>query len=158
MRREANLPAQLSRPGRKVFSICCEKAACFPSEVRRHCSAAHRAEELRATRSAAKAAYASPKGKVTRFRACADSIFKQHCLRIKHRDLAARCARVLQNCFALSENRGRRECRMPNAPAASCVKKQTHELVTTVTPDSTRHSPRNGFTAYFALSPVTRLV
>src|SRR5258706_11516856 len=99
-----------------------------------------------------------PRGKVTRFRACADSIFKQRCLRIKHRDLAARCARVLQNCFALSENRGRRECRMPNAPAASCVKKQTHELVTTVTPDSTRHSPRNGFTAYFALSPVTRLV
>jgi hypothetical protein len=25
------------------------------------------------------------------------------------------------------DNRGRRECRMPNAPAASCVKKQTHE-------------------------------
>jgi hypothetical protein len=26
-----------------------------------------------------------------------------------------------------SINRGRRECRVPNAPAASCVKKQTHE-------------------------------
>src|SRR5258705_8392713 len=31
-------------------------------------------------------------------------------------------------------------------------------VVTTVTPEITRHSPRNGFTAYFALSPVTRLV
>ena len=31
-------------------------------------------------------------------------------------------------------------------------------VVTTVTPENTRHSPRNGFTAYFALSPVTRLV
>jgi hypothetical protein len=35
--------------------------------------------------------------------------------------------------------------------------KKAHELVTTVTPEITRHSPRNGFTAYFALSPVTRL-
>src|SRR5712671_6146864 len=25
------------------------------------------------------------------------------------------------------DNRGRRECRAPNAPAASCIKKQTHE-------------------------------
>src|SRR6478736_3168885 len=33
------------------------------------------------------------------------------------------------------EIRGRRECRARNAPAASCVKKQTHELVTTVTPE-----------------------
>ena len=31
-------------------------------------------------------------------------------------------------------------------------------VVTTVTPETTRHSPRNGFTAYFVLSPVTRLV
>jgi len=31
-------------------------------------------------------------------------------------------------------------------------------IVTTVTPEITRHSPRNGFTAYFALSPVTTLV
>jgi hypothetical protein len=67
-------------------------------------------------------------------------------------------ARVLQKLSCRSVNRGRRECRALNAPAASCVKKQTHELVTTVTPEITRHSPRNGFTAYFALSPVTRLV
>src|SRR5258708_3189020 len=43
---------------------------------------------------------------------------------------------VLQKPFAPRDNRGRRECRALNAPAASCVKKQTHELVTTVTPDS----------------------
>src|SRR6202795_2103667 len=28
-------------------------------------------------------------------------------------------------------------------------------VVTTVTPEIARHSPRNGFTAYFALSPAT---
>jgi hypothetical protein len=37
------------------------------------------------------------------------------------------------------------------------MKKHT-SIVTTVTPEIIRHSPRNGFTAYFALSPVTRLV
>ena len=58
-----------------------------------------------------------------------------------------------------SEIRGRRECRALDAPAASCVIKNKHtSVVTTVTPEITRHSPRNGFTAYFALSPVTRLV
>jgi hypothetical protein len=31
-------------------------------------------------------------------------------------------------------------------------------VVTTVTPEITRHSPRNGFTAYFALSPAIGLV
>jgi hypothetical protein len=36
--------------------------------------------------------------------------------------------------------------------------KEHTSIVTTVTPEITRHSPRNGFTAYFALSPVTRLV
>jgi hypothetical protein len=48
---------------------------------------------------------------------------------------------------------------MPNAPAASRAKMIKHtSVVTTVTPEITRHSPRNGFTAYFALSPVTTLV
>jgi hypothetical protein len=36
------------------------------------------------------------------------------------RDLAARCARGVQEASALKD-RGRRECRVPNAPAASCV-------------------------------------
>src|SRR5437588_10082323 len=45
-----------------------------------------------------------------------------------------------------SKNRGRRECRVPNAPAASRAKMKKHdELVTTGSPDQARHSPRNGF-------------
>ena len=51
-------------------------------------------------------------------------------------------------------------------PDAQCIrsldterKRATeHSIVTTVTPEITRHSPRNGFTAYFVISPVTRLV
>src|SRR6266403_5045802 len=39
-----------------------------------------------------------------------------------------------------------------------CDKKQTHERSHHGHTGTTRHSPRNGFTAYFALSPVTRLV
>src|SRR5258706_2569512 len=39
-----------------------------------------------------------------------------------------------------------------------CDKKQTHEHSHHGHTGTTRHSPRNGFTAYFALSPVTRLV
>src|SRR5258706_7038166 len=65
--------------------------------------------------------------------------------------------------------RGRRECRALNAPAASCVKKQTHELVTTVTPDSpgipramvlrlTSRSPRRpGFVVTVACASSRRL-
>src|SRR5258706_11705959 len=73
------------------------------------------------------------------------------------RDPAARCVRVVQHCSP-QKIRGRRECRAHDAPAASCVKKQTHERSHHGHTGTTRHSPRNGFTAYFALSPVTRLV
>src|SRR6266403_4734072 len=38
-------------------------------------------------------------------------------LEIYLRDPAARCARGLQKSFRLSDNRGRRECRVPAAPA-----------------------------------------
>src|SRR5467141_1542983 len=69
------------------------------------------------------------------------------------RDLAARGARVVQEPFA-QQIRGRRECRVPNAPAASRAKlnkahERSHHRYTGIT----RHSPRNGFTAYFVLSP-----
>ena len=49
---------------------------------------------------------------------------------------------------------------MPGAQRArslACKIKKHTSIVTTVTPEITRHSPCNGFTAYFALSPVTRL-
>src|SRR5260370_13019240 len=65
---------------------------------------------------------------------------------------------VLQVPFRLSDNRGRRECRMPNAPAASCVKKTNTRVSHHGHTGTTRHSPRNGFTSSFVLYPVTRLL
>jgi hypothetical protein len=47
---------------------------------------------------------------------------------------------------------------MPGARCARslvCGKNRHTSVVTTVTPEITRHSPRNGFTAYFVLSPAT---
>jgi hypothetical protein len=53
------------------------------------------------------------------------------------------------------KNRGRGECLVPNAPAASCAlcSWSIHSGGT----GYIRHSPRNGFTAYIALSPGTGL-
>jgi hypothetical protein len=71
------------------------------------------------------------------------------------RDLAAHFrARFILN-VAPSEIRGRRECRALDAPAASCVARTDTRVSHHVTPEITRHSPRNGFTAYFVLSPAT---
>src|SRR2546421_8029657 len=56
-------------------------------------------------------------------------------------------------------NRGRRESRVPTAPAVSCAKLHivgAHEH--TGSAETARPSPRNGFTAYFVLSPVSGLV
>ena len=50
---------------------------------------------------------------------------------------------------------------MPGAQCARslvCDKKQTHERSHHGHTGTTRHSPRNGFTAYFALSPAIGLV
>ena len=57
-----------------------------------------------------------------------------------------------------SPNRGRRESRVPTAPAVSCAKScafGAHEH--TGSAETARPSPRNGFTAYFVLSPVSGL-
>src|SRR5205823_8896171 len=57
------------------------------------------------------------------------------------------------------ENRGRRESRVPTAPAVSCAELHivgAHEH--TGSAETARPSPRNGFTAYFVLSPVSGLV
>jgi hypothetical protein len=40
----------------------------------------------------------------------------------------------------------------------ACECKKHTSVVTTGSDGFNRHSPRNGFTAYFVLSPVTRLV
>jgi hypothetical protein len=80
-----------------------------------------------------------------------DSNFKQ---RICVRSLAARSC----PSFALSLTKGgSRECRMRAAPAVSCAKlceRNAHEH--TGSAEALRHSLRNGFTVYFALSPENR--
>ncbi|TKW71541.1 MAG: hypothetical protein DI543_27805, partial [Bradyrhizobium icense] len=60
---------------------------------------------------------------------------------------------VLQSHWP-SPNRGRREGRAPAAPAAPCAmgSEKTHTGLTG-TARTSRPSPRNGFTAYFVLSP-----
>src|SRR5260370_15367644 len=72
------------------------------------------------------------------------------------RGLAARCARVVHELFAL-ENRGRGECRVPDAPAASCAMVEVaHEGRHHRSTGNTRHSrTRMVLTAYFVLSPAT---
>jgi hypothetical protein len=112
-----------------------------------------------------------------------DSIFKQrdrHCERSEAIHLAAErkedgLLRFARNdgsnskrSFAISRRaravhlsppqRGRGECRMPNAPAVSCaivVVERTR--VTTSTPESPGIPARNGFTAYVVLSSATGL-
>ena len=68
-------------------------------------------------------------------------------------------ARALQIRCPSSKNRGRRECRVRAAPAVSCAKKLhigAHEH--TGQRRTLRHPLRNGFTAYFVLSPVSEFV
>jgi hypothetical protein len=52
---------------------------------------------------------------------------------------------------------GRRECRVPGAPAASCAVKKAHEFETEGTPNSPAF-PARWVTAYPALSPVSGLI
>src|SRR3954469_4220716 len=61
--------------------------------------------------------------------------------------------------FPPPKSRGRRECRMRAAPEVSCAvypKKGAHEH--TGAAENIRHSLRNGFTAYNALSPVSHVL
>jgi hypothetical protein len=64
--------------------------------------------------------------------------------------LAARSARSFASNDALQKARGRRESRVPSAPAI--VRKEMHTGDRKVR-RNTRPSLRNGFTAYGALSP-----
>src|SRR6201990_1024806 len=54
------------------------------------------------------------------------------------------------------ENRGRGECRAPDAPAASCalLVVSMHTSIHSEPSENTRHSRTQWFTAYTALSPV----
>jgi hypothetical protein len=72
---------------------------------------------------------------------------------IQFRDLAALSPEVCFD-FTPSKERGCREDRVRAAPAVSraiCANKTAHEH--TGTGGASRPSPRNGFTAYFVLSP-----
>jgi hypothetical protein len=56
-----------------------------------------------------------------------------------------------------TEGAGNAGCPLHPQPRVRNKTKHT-SVVTTGSDGFTRHSPRNGFTAYFVLSPVTRLV
>jgi hypothetical protein len=78
-----------------------------------------------------------------------DSIFKEPTSNAASRSRGAMRPRL---AFIFRPQRGRGECRMPDAPAASCaivVVERTR--VTTSTPESPDIPARNGFTAYVAL-------
>src|SRR5206468_7968581 len=55
------------------------------------------------------------------------------------------------------EIRGRRECRMRAAPAVSCAMVEVVRARAYRAAEAIRHSLRNGFTAYNALSPVSHV-
>ena len=83
-------------------------------------------------------------------------MFNSRPIQIRVRNLAAGYARVVSEPFA---PRNQRAQGMPGAQCArSLVRKKTNTRVSHHGhTGTTRHSPRNGFTAYFALFPVTRL-
>jgi hypothetical protein len=67
--------------------------------------------------------------------------------------ISRRDASEFEKPFA-QQIRGRRECRVPAAPAASRAKlSEAHERSHHRFRRINRHSPRNGFTAYSVLSP-----
>src|SRR5450631_4771060 len=77
-------------------------------------------------------------------------------LQTKLRDLAARCARVVHEPSA---HRGRGECRVPVAPAASCaIVAIERTRVTTSTPESPGIPARNGFNGVCRALPGDRAV
>src|SRR5260370_5796303 len=78
-------------------------------------------------------------------------------------DTASRSRRTFRARFArnVPPSEDQRAQGMPGAQCArslACKIKQAYEHSHHGHTGFTRHSPRNGFTAYFALSPVTRLV
>src|SRR5260221_10618308 len=71
-------------------------------------------------------------------------------------DASSRCTapRVLRHFPPPLKNRGRRESRLPVAPMGPV---QKHGVAPQVRPETRRLFLRDGFTAYFVLSPVTEL-
>ncbi len=79
-------------------------------------------------------------------------------LQTRIRILAARMAPEL-SCEPPSRIRGRGECRVPNAPAASCAlgSGSMHTSIHSGGTGYIRHSPRNGFNSLYVISPGTGL-
>jgi hypothetical protein len=75
----------------------------------------------------------------------------KHASAISRRDLPELCMNPSAQETKGAGNAGRL---MRPRPRVRNKTKHT-SVVTTVTPEITRHSPRNGFTAYFVLSPAT---
>ena len=69
--------------------------------------------------------------------------------------LAARCARVVDESLA-QEDRGRGECRVPAAPAASCALVESTRVFTTGPPGSPGIPARNGFNGFLRALPGDR--
>src|SRR5260370_31355582 len=83
-------------------------------------------------------------------------VWRTHTHQTQLHDLAARCARVVDESFA-PENRGRGECRVPAAPAASCALVLVERTrVTTSTPESPGIPARNGFNGFLRALPGDR--
>ena len=77
-----------------------------------------------------------------------NSNFKQQ---IRLHDLAAQSARAFAGIFLNPPIRGRRECRAPMRRGKKCARSNHGHT------GITRHSPRNGFTVSFVLSPAIGL-
>jgi len=71
-------------------------------------------------------------------------------------DLAAQRARVVERTLSL-QDRGRRESRASDAPAASCAKMESTRVSHHRFAGSVRLSPRNGFNGCFVISSATGL-
>jgi hypothetical protein len=93
-------------------------------------------------------------GPASRTRGAGHEFHLKRQLQTRVRRLAARSARAMPKRFALSI-RGRGECRVPSAPAASCAH-DSGSMHTSIHSEFTgiaRHSRTQWFTAYIALSP-----
>jgi hypothetical protein len=76
----------------------------------------------------------------------------RHAFAISQRDVPELC--IKRSPRKIMRAQGMPGARCTRSLACDCEVKHT-SVVTTVTPEITRHSPRNGFTAYSALSPAT---
>src|ERR1700724_4004681 len=80
-----------------------------------------------------------------------DSNFERHCSFRQNFTISPHVLREVCSNVPPSEIRGRRECRAPDAPAAARVVVVNTRVSHHGHTGTTRHSPRNGFQAYFVL-------